>query len=75
MILCLLSSDINQDLSKCLASTKDSKPVLELICVDSRARASRLHLELERGQALWIMFGSSHLGDEDGLFRSCIRID
>ena len=47
MILCLLSSDINQDLSKCLASTKDSKPVSELTRGDLRARASRSHLELK----------------------------
>jgi len=39
--------------------------VLELKRVDSRACASRSHLALGWGQALWIVFGSSHLEDED----------
>ena len=65
MILCLISSNIDQDLSRCLASIKNSKSVLGLTHVDSRARASRLHLALEWSQAIWIRFGSSRLEDED----------
>jgi len=33
--------------------------------VDSRARASRLHLALGWSQAHWIVFGSGRLEDED----------
>ena len=76
----------DQDLSRCLASTKDSKSVLELTRDDSKAHASRSHLVVRWSQAQRIVFGSSHLGEEDlqedlylGLFslkfRSCIRID
>ena len=42
-----------------------NKRVLELTHVDTRARASRSHLTLGWSQALWIVFGSSRLGDED----------
>ena len=40
-----------------------NKGVLELTHVDSRARASRSHLALSWSQALWIVFGSSRLGE------------
>ena len=40
-----------------------NKGVLELIRVDSRARALRSHLALGWSQALWIVFGSSELGE------------
>ena len=57
-----------------------NKGVLELTHVDSRARASRSHLALGWSQALWIVFGSSRLGEgvlqgDFGLFRSCVKID
>jgi len=47
MILCLYSFRYWQDLSRWLASTNNSKPVLELTHDDSRARASRSHLALK----------------------------
>ena len=53
---------IDQDISRCLALTKE---FLKLTRVDSRARASRSHLALGWSQALWIVFGSSRLEDED----------
>ena len=40
-----------------------NKGVLELTHVDSRASGSRSHLALRWSQALWIMFGSSWLGE------------
>jgi len=40
-----------------------NKGVLELTHVDSRARSSRSHLALGWSQALWIVFGSSRLGE------------
>ena len=40
-----------------------NKGVLELTRVDSRARASRSHLALGWSLALWIVFGSSRLGE------------
>jgi len=40
-----------------------NKEVFELTHVDSRARASRSHLALGWSQALWIVFGSSRLGE------------
>ena len=40
-----------------------NKGVLELIHVDSRAHASRSHLAVGWNQALWIVFGSSQLGE------------
>jgi len=40
-----------------------NKRVLELTHVDSRARASRSHLALGWSRALWIVFGSSRLGE------------
>ena len=51
--------------------------------MDSRARVLRSRLALGWSRALWIVFRSSHLEDEDrqedfGLFssfRSCIKID
>jgi len=54
-----------------------NKGVLELTHVDSRARASRSHLALGWNQALWIVFGSSRLGEgvleEDfSLFSLCL---
>ena len=42
-----------------------NKGVLRLSHGDSRARVLRSHLALGRSQALWIMFGSSRLGDEN----------
>ena len=47
--------------------------------MDSRARASRMHLALGWSQARWIVFGSSRLEDEDrqedfGLFRLCLDL-
>ena len=61
----------------CLTSTKE---FWELTHIDSRARTSRLHLALGWSQALWNMFRSGHLEDENrqedfGLFRSCVKID
>ena len=57
-----------------------NKGVLGLTHVDLRARASRSHLELGWSQALWIVFGSGRLEDEDrqedfSLFRSYVKID
>ena len=57
-----------------------NKGVLELTRVDSRARASRSHLELGWSQARWIGFGSSRLGEgvlqEDlGLFSLRLYLD
>jgi len=53
---------------------------LELTYVDSRARLSRSHLALGWSQALWIVFGSSRLGEgvlkEDfGLFSFSLYLD
>jgi len=41
-----------------------NKGVLELTHVDSRARTSRSHIALRWSQALWIIFGSSWLGEK-----------
>jgi len=59
--------------------------VLKQTSDDSRARASRSHLALGWSQAIWIVFGSSQLGErvlqEDFslfsliFFRSCLQID
>ena len=46
----------DQDLSRCLASTKDLKSSFEASTVDSRAYASRPHQVLKRSLAHWIMF-------------------
>ena len=55
----------NQDLSRCLASIKDSKSSFEASLVDSRARASRSHQVLKKESDSWIKFGSSRDGEED----------
>ena len=57
-----------------------NKGVLELTHIDSRARESRSHLALGWSQALWIISGSSRLGEgvlqEDfGLFRLSLYLD
>jgi len=63
-----------------------NKGVLELTRVNSRARVSRSHLALGWSNALWIVFGSSRLGEEVPtrrlrfvfslvVFRSCVKID
>ena len=55
MILCLISLRyFDQDLSRCLASTKDSKSRFRAARVDSRARTSRLHQVLKRNLTRWI---------------------
>ena len=55
----------NQDLSRCLASTNNSKSSFEVITVDPRARASRPHQVLKEESNSWIKFGSSQDGEED----------
>ena len=42
---------------------KGFKASLKLTHDDSRARTSRSHLALDWSQALWIVFGSSRLGE------------
>ena len=54
----------NQDLSQCLASTKDSKSILKLARVDSIARASRSHQVLKEESSSWIKFGPSRDREE-----------
>ena len=60
IVLWYLVSNIYQDISRRLASTK---VFLELSHDDSRAQASRSHLALGWSQARWIAFGSSRLGE------------
>ena len=55
----------NQDLSRCLASTKNSKSSFEARLVDSRSRASRSHQVLKEESSSWIKFGSSQDGEKD----------
>ena len=61
----IYSQIFDQDLSRCLASTKDSTSSLELPRVDSRTRTSRLHQVLKRSLAHWIKVWTSQEGEED----------
>ena len=54
----------DQDLSRCVVSTKDFKSSFGVARADSRACASRPHQVLKRSLAHWIIFGPSQEGEE-----------
>ena len=56
---------LNQDLSRCLALTRDSNQVLKLAYIDSRAFALRSHQALKEKSSSWIKFGSRQDGVKD----------